>query len=120
MNLEEYRRILLAKEKELVERIELAAETARAQTEEDAIETGDKSVTDAEEGEQFTEADMDTQVLEQVRDALQRIENGNFGKCSVDGRPIEEKRLKAIPWTPYCLRHEQELERDRSIRTPTL
>ena len=120
MNLEEYRRILVAKEKDIVEGIGVAGEAARAQTEEDAIETGDKSVTDAEAGEQFTEADMDTQVLEQVRDALQRIENGSFGKCRVDGRPIEEKRLQAIPWTPYCLKHEQELERDRSIRTPTL
>jgi RNA polymerase-binding transcription factor DksA len=28
----------------------------------------------------------------------------------VDGRPIEEKRLKQVPWAVYCLKHQQELE----------
>jgi len=48
--------------------------------------------------------------LQQVRAALQRIENGNYGKCRVDGRPVEEKRLKQIPWAVYCLKHQLELE----------
>lgn len=118
VDLEECKRILRAKEKELVERRAVAAAAARAQT--GAIETGDKSVTDAEEGEKFGEADLDTQLLQQVRDALRRIENGTFGRCIVDGRPISEKRLKAIPWTPYCLKHEKGLELSRGTQTPTL
>jgi DnaK suppressor protein len=120
VNLEEYKRILLAKGKGLAERIELAVQGAREQTEEGTIETGDKSVADVEKEEQFTEADLDTQVLKQVRDALQRIENGIFGTCIVDGRPINEKRLAAIPWTPCCLKHQQELEKSRPPHTPTL
>lgn len=120
MNIEEYKRILLAKEKELVERGEVLVEAAREQTEVGAIETGDRSVTDEEEGLDFSEADLDTQLLKQVQAALGRIENGTFGKCIVDGRPISEKRLKAIPWTPYCLKHERGLENARSVRTPTL
>jgi DnaK suppressor protein len=119
VNTEEYKPILLANEKELVERIELAMEGAREQTEEGAIETGDRSVTDQEEEKQFTEAELDTEMLKQVRDALQRIEDGTFGACIVDGEPIEEKRLKAIPWTPYCLLHQQELE-SSPLHTSTL
>jgi RNA polymerase-binding transcription factor DksA len=118
VDLEEYKRILRAKEKELVERRAGSAAAARAQT--GAIETGDKSVTDEEEGEKFGEADLDTQLLQQVRDALRRIENGTFGQCTVDGRPISQKRLKAIPWTPYCLEHEKGLELSRGTQTPTL
>jgi DnaK suppressor protein len=114
----EYKRRLLEKEKELVKRREVVAAEARSET--GAIETGDKSVTDADEGEKFGEADMDTNLLQQVRDALGRIENGTFGKCIVDGRPISEKRLEAIPWTPYFRKHEQESERSRGVRTPTL
>ncbi|MFY9748959.1 MAG: TraR/DksA C4-type zinc finger protein [Acidobacteriaceae bacterium] len=118
MDTNEYKRRLLEKEKELVKRREVVAAEARSET--GAIETGDKSVTDADEGEKFGEADMDTNLLQQVRDALGRIENGTFGKCIVDGRPISEKRLEAIPWTPYCRKHEQESERSRGVRTPTL
>jgi DnaK suppressor protein len=55
-----------------------------------------------------------------VRVALERIENGTFGICLVDNDPIEEKRLKAIPWTPYCLKHQQLMEKSRLVRTPTL
>jgi RNA polymerase-binding transcription factor DksA len=37
----------------------------------------------------------------------------------VDGAPIEEKRLEAVPWTPYCLKHQQLLE-GASRPKPTL
>jgi Prokaryotic dksA/traR C4-type zinc finger len=42
-------------------------------------------------------------MLSQVQDPLERIKNGAFGNCLADGEPIDEKRLEAVPWTPYCL-----------------
>jgi DnaK suppressor protein len=63
---------------------------------------------------------MDSTTLNQVRDALKRIEEGTFGKCVIDGGAIEEKRLQAMPWTPYCLKHEQILEKEQPRRMPTL
>src|SRR6267142_7023853 len=59
-------------------------------------------------------------VLQQVRDALQRIEDGIFGCCVVDGEPIEPKRLEAVPWTPYCVKHRKLLEATSRLRTPSL
>jgi DnaK suppressor protein len=61
---------------------------------------------------------MNASTLQQVREAIQRIEDGTYGRCGVDGGPIEEKRLDAVPWTPYCARHAQERETGR--RVPTL
>ncbi len=52
-------------------------------------------------------------------DALGRVADGSFGTCIVDGGPIEEQRLEAAPWTPYCLKHAQRLEAGSS-KTPTL
>jgi DnaK suppressor protein len=40
--------------------------------------------------------------LAAVRDALQRLDNGSYGICIDCGRPVEEARLEAVPWTPYC------------------
>ena len=51
---------------------------------------------------------------------LEKIKNGTFGKCLADGKQIPEKRLNAIPWTPYCLKHEKELEIVKGVQTPTL
>jgi len=55
-----------------------------------------------------------------VRAALQRINDGTYGRCVIDGGPIEEKRLQSIPWTPYCLKHQQELEEQARTQTPSM
>jgi DnaK suppressor protein len=83
-------------------------------------DVGDDRSTDELKAEQFAEAEADRIVLTQVRDALKRIDNGSFGTCVVDGEPIEEVRLEAMPWTPYCLRHQQLREGSAPPRTPTL
>jgi RNA polymerase-binding transcription factor DksA len=85
-----------------------------------AHDIGDASVADEMASEQFTEAERDSAELKQVRDALARVNDGTFGKCIVDGGPIEEQRLDAVPWTPYCLKHEQRLEAGAPPRTRTL
>jgi DnaK suppressor protein len=41
--------------------------------------------------------------LQSVRTALQRIADGSYGICSRCECEIAEKRLKAVPWTSYCL-----------------
>ena len=41
--------------------------------------------------------------LEEINEALKRIEDGVYGKCVVCGREIEEKRIKAIPWAKKCV-----------------
>ena len=45
---------------------------------------------------------------------------GTSGRCVVDGQPIEPKRLEAVPWTPYCLKHQNELATEAATRTPSL
>ncbi len=41
--------------------------------------------------------------LQSVRTALQRIAEGTYGICFRCEREIAEKRLRAVPWTAYCL-----------------
>lgn len=41
--------------------------------------------------------------LIQVKKALERIENGEYGICQECGRQIPLERLKAIPYTGYCV-----------------
>jgi RNA polymerase-binding transcription factor DksA len=48
---------------------------------------------------------------QQILDALQRIEEGTYGRCRVDGEPIDEERLKARPEADLCLRHQELAER---------
>jgi DnaK suppressor protein len=120
MNIEHYRQRLLELEKSLSARTERAVAIGRGEFIDAAHDSGEASVADAMASEQFKEAELDSAVLKQVRDALSRVNDGTFGTCVVDGGPIEEKRLDAVPWTPYCLSHGEQLEAAASQRMPSL
>jgi DnaK suppressor protein len=123
MNVQEYKRRLLELETRLSTRAARERERAREQVIDSSGnvgDIGDASVADEIVNADFTEAELDATVLQQVRDALGRVDDGTFGRCVVDGGPIEPKRLEAVPWTPYCLKHQQLLEAASQPRTPTL
>ncbi len=120
MNIQHYKQRLLDLEKALSARIGREADRGRGAFIDSAHDVGDASVADEVASEEFTEAEHDADVLQQVRDALGRVEDGTFGTCIVDGGPIEEPRLETMPWTPYCLKHAQRLEVAAPSRTPSL
>ncbi|RLA11623.1 MAG: hypothetical protein DRQ52_09275 [Gammaproteobacteria bacterium] len=41
--------------------------------------------------------------LDQVRDALQRVNDGSYGACCECGGEISASRLQLLPETPFCL-----------------
>jgi DnaK suppressor protein len=49
--------------------------------------------------------------LEQIYDALERIEAGTFGLCEECGEPIAKPRLQAIPYAKHCIECAREMER---------
>ena len=120
MNVQHYKQRLLNLEKTLSARTGRAVAEGRGEFIDGAHDAGDASVADEVASEQFTEAEQDSATLQQVRDALTRLDAGTFGKCIVDGGPIEEQRLDAVPWTSYCLKHEQLRDVAKQSSTPTL
>lgn len=48
--------------------------------------------------------------LTQIEAALERIEQGVYGSCIECENRIPKMRLKAIPYTPYCVKCASELE----------
>lgn len=50
------------------------------------------------------------QILEEVNDALARIEQGTFGRCENCHRPITKERLEALPYARYCIRCARKLQ----------
>jgi len=43
-------------------------------------------------------------ILAEIEEALTIIQNGTYGVCEGDGQHIPRARLRAIPWTRYCVR----------------
>ena len=48
-------------------------------------------------------SDNDRKLLNLVDEALERIEEGEYGKCAHCGNPLPERRLDAVPWARHCL-----------------
>jgi RNA polymerase-binding protein DksA len=51
----------------------------------------------------YTLADNSGQVLSEIDAALQRIEDGTYGKCRMCGKEIGTERLEAYPWASLCI-----------------
>lgn len=54
-----------------------------------------------------------THILEEIENALRRIEAGTYGVCVVCGRSIGEERLEAVPYATLCIDDKRALERGR-------
>jgi len=54
--------------------------------------------------------DRERKLIEKIKEALERIDNGTFGICEVCGREIGEERLKVRPVTTLCIACKKEQE----------
>lgn len=54
------------------------------------------------------ENEQDT--LEQVQDALNRLDAGTFGSCTSCEEPIAKARLQALPYTRHCIQCARKME----------
>jgi len=51
----------------------------------------------------FSLCERDREVLVSVQEAIEKIERKTYGICEECEKPIEEKRLKALPWVKLCI-----------------
>src|SRR5256885_9255561 len=59
----------------------------------------------------FSLSDGERGVLMLIDEAFNRIRENNFGVCTNCSNVIGEKRLIAIPWTPYCIDCQELVEK---------
>ena len=51
-----------------------------------------------------------------IKEALDAIENGDYGICAECEEPISEKRLLLMPFALLCVRCQSEIERQARMR----
>ena len=79
----------------------------------------------ADIGTETFEREKDLSILEQIDSelgdvewALKRLDDGSYGTCEVDGKPIPEERLEAMPAARLCKEHQVEAERQAARARP--
>jgi RNA polymerase-binding transcription factor DksA len=65
----------------------------------------DSSQVTAERGEAEVLAGQLRETLDEVAQAILRLENGSYGHCEVCGVAVEPARLEAMPATRFCINH---------------
>ena len=105
--LQRYKALLLAKQEEILGNV-ASMEHQSLLREMGELSDIPKDVTDAGTGSFEVESilglmDSERKLLEQIDEALKRIEDGRYGICEGGGEVIPKKRLDAIPWAKYCI-----------------
>jgi DnaK suppressor protein len=100
---EKYRRSLVEKKEEISQEMLKNKDAGQENAEEITQDIADKASSSYTKEFLFSLSDGERVLLQQIDQALARIEEGNYGLCTHCGNLIPEKRLEAVPWTPYCV-----------------
>jgi len=94
---------LRAKQRELLLSYE-RDKAAGNQTPDDGIQDlADKAASAYSKELNFSLSDTERNLLMQIEEAFNRMKDGSYATCTNCGAEIGEKRLQAVPWTPFCI-----------------
>ena len=54
--------------------------------------------------------------LNEIEEAIIRIQNGTYGVCEETGKPINKERLMAVPFAKYSLEGQKQFEKNKKKR----
>ncbi|MDQ3473657.1 MAG: TraR/DksA family transcriptional regulator [Acidobacteriota bacterium] len=81
----------------------------------------DLSVMDVNKELALRLGDRESQMIADIDQALLRIKEGSYGICARCNKPIDERRLEAVPTARYDAACQTQLEQSRSASdTPSL
>src|SRR5690349_3756572 len=102
-DMEKYRRALLAKKDEISKELVKNKDAGQENSDESTQDIADKATSSYTKEFLFSLSDSERTLVQQIEQALARIDDGIYGTCTHCGSLLMEKRLEAVPWTPYCL-----------------
>lgn len=98
-----HRQSLAKKQREMLDSFARDRAAGNAQPDDGIQDLADKAVSAYSKELNFSLSDAEREILVQIEEALERIADNNYGVCTNCGAQIGDKRLQAIPWTPFCI-----------------
>ena len=88
---------------------EVRADAERKETSEE-LDAGGISEADTQQDIAFALIQMKAETLDQINQALSRLDEGAYGYCLECGEEIPERRLRALPFAIRCKDCEEAME----------
>lgn len=108
--LEQYRKRLLEKRRELTTAYTKNRHYGRESDEGGTQDLADKASSSYTKEFLYSLSNTERSILEEVEDALERLDGGEYGTCEECGEKISRKRLDAVPWARYCVPCQERIE----------
>jgi len=86
----------------------------------DAKETADLALRDVMSELALRLGERESQMIADIDQALLRIKEGSYGVCGRCNRPIEDRRLEAMPTARYDSACQSSIENEKGDLRPTL
>ncbi|HEX8170667.1 MAG TPA: TraR/DksA family transcriptional regulator [Thermoanaerobaculia bacterium] len=94
---------LRAKQRELLDSYERDKAAGNALPDDGIQDLADKAASAYSKELNFSLSDGERNLLMLIDEAFGRMRDGNYGTCTNCGTVIGERRLQAVPWTPFCI-----------------
>jgi DnaK suppressor protein len=99
--LEHFKQLLMTELRRHVQNVSDDQAAALDAADDDAKESADFALRDGLEELALKLGDQESQMVADIDQALLRIEEGSYGVCARCGKPIDERRLEAMPTARY-------------------
>lgn len=94
---------LRAKQKELHDSYDRDKAAGNASPDDGIQDLADKAASAYSKELSFSLSDVERNMLMLIDEAFNRMNAGTYAICTNCGVEIGEKRLQAVPWTPFCI-----------------
>ncbi|HVT04251.1 MAG TPA: TraR/DksA family transcriptional regulator [Thermoanaerobaculia bacterium] len=98
-----FRDALLKKQQQMLDSFNRDRAAGNAQPDDGIQDLADKAASAYSKELNFSLSDSDRETLVFIEEALDRIDAGVYAVCTNCGVTIGDRRLAAVPWTPFCI-----------------
>ncbi|MCU0234747.1 MAG: TraR/DksA family transcriptional regulator [Thermoanaerobaculales bacterium] len=109
--IERYRKLLLAKREELLNRVREARSSEQEITDKEAPDLGDRALSTVIRDLSYQLTASERDLLRRIDDALARMTEHKYGACVECGKTIQIGRLDAVPWARHCIQCQERQDR---------
>ena len=118
--LEHFKKLLLAELREHARHVRQDQANAIELADDGAKESADLALRDLMSEMVLNLGERESQMIADIDQALLRMEEGSYGRCGKCNRPIDERRLEALPTARYDAVCQEAIEAESGEARPTL